>query len=812
MTVGRGSLDAFMNNLSSALRQFRTAPGFSAVALITLALGIGANTAIFSVINGVLLRPLPYEEPDRLIRLYQRSANFPKASWAVGQFFSMEQDNKTFESVAAWSSSNFNLSADGSDPERIEGATVTRDFAKVLRLKPVRGRFFTPEEFVEGKDATIVISNGMWRQRFAGDPNILGRSLFISGRPREVIGVMPDEFTFPGKSQIWAPFAPNEANRTRRDLHSLQAFGRLKEGVTYEQAQADLKTLTARYAKEFAQTDADWSCVGFPMLDDAVTQIRPALNVLLASVVALLLIACANVTNLLLARAATRQRELSLRAALGGSRFQIARQLMIECLAYFVAGGVAGVLLGRLMLVSLLAIAPANVPRLDQVTIDLRVLLFTTGVTFLVGLIFGLIPAWTSSRTNITSALREGGHGSTGGRSLLRDGLVVVQVAATVVLLISSGLLIRSFHQLQQVDTGFAPEKVMTMKIDLPSAKYGTIGTTDEKRIQFVNDLVTRLQTAPGIVSVASVTSAPLTGGPTFIMRVESNTNVTPSSAPVTRYRTITPDYFKVMGIALLKGRFFTDEDNAEAPRRVIINRAFAKKYFPETDNPIGKRVEVGLDEPPNWAEVVGVVADVKIDSLEAETPVQAYEPYHVFSFNNITIVARTAGDPAALATAMRKEVLAIDPQQPVHTQKSMSQIVDDSLGQRYFALLLVGVFAAVALALASIGLYGVISYGVAQRTREFGVRLSIGASRKDITTMVLAQGSRLIGLGLAIGLVGALFSAQLVQSLLYGIGARDPFTFVFVVAALATVAIAACLAPALRASAVNPIVALRDQ
>ncbi len=801
-----------MNNLGSAFRQFRTAPGFSAVALITLALGIGANTAIFSVINGVLLRPFPFEESERLIRLYERSANFPKASWAAGQFFSMKQDAKTFEAVAGWQVANFNLSMDGVDPERIEGAVVTDDFTRVLRVNPSKGRFFNSDEFAPGKDAVVVISQDMWKQRFAGDPNILGRSLFISGRPREVIGVMPAEFSLPGKTQIWAPFAPDDFNRTRRDLHNLQAFARLKPGVTFEQAQADLKTLTARYAKEFAQTDADWTCVGFPMLEDAVTQIRPALNVLLASVVALLLIACANVTNLLLARAATRQRELSLRAALGGSRFQIARQLLIECLAYFVVGGLAGLVLGRVMLLSLLAIAPANIPRLDQVTIDLRVLLFTTGVTFLTGLVFGLIPAWTASRANLTSALREGGHGSTGGRSLLRDGLVVVQVAATVVLLISSGLLIRSFHQLQQVDTGFAPEKVMTMKIDLPSAKYGTVGTTDEKRVRFVSDLMKRIQALPGVAAAATVTSAPLTGGPTFIMRVESNVNVTPSSAPVTRYRTITPDYFKVMGIALVQGRFFDETDTVGAPRRIIINRAFAKKYFPETDNPIGKRVEVGLDDPPRWAEVVGVVADVKIDSLEAETPVQAYEPYHEFSFNNITVVARSNGDPSALAAAMRKEVLAVDPQQPVHTQKTMSQIVDDSLGQRYFALLLVGVFAAVALALASIGLYGVISYGVAQRTREFGVRLSIGASRKDIATMVLGQGSRLIGAGLVIGIIGALFSAQLVQSLLFGIGARDPFTFVLVVGVLAAVAVAACLAPAMRAASVNPIVALRDQ
>ncbi len=811
MPVAIGSRLTGMNNFKSALRQLTNAPGFTFVAVLTLALGIGANTAIFSVMNGVLLRPLPFDEPERLMRLYERSDNFPKASWAAGQFFSMEQDNRSFEAVGGWQVANFNLSTGGADPERIEGAAVTSGFTRALRATPVKGRSFNPDEFAPGQDAVVLISMGLWQQRFAGDPNILGRSLLIGGRPRVVIGVMPDGFTFPGKSQIWAPFAPDPENRTRRDLHNVQALGRLKPGVSYDQAQADLRTLTARYAKEYAATDADWGCVAFPMLEDSVAQIRPALNVLLACVVALLLIACANVTNLLLARAATRQREMSLRAALGASRFQMARQLMTESLVYFALGGLAGLILGRWLLEALLAIAPATIPRLDQVGIDERVLAFTSALTLFTGLLFGLIPAWTASRTDLTSALREGGHGAIAGRSWLRDTLVVVQVAATVVLLVSSGLLLRSFHEIQQIDPGFTAEKVMTMKVDLPPAKYGTLGQTDEKRVQFVNDLVKRIESLPGVESAAVVTATPLTGGPTFIMRVESNINVTPSSAPVTRYRTITPDYFKVMGIALEKGRFFTPWDAPGGPRLVIVNRAFANKFFPGAD-PLGKRVEVGLDEPPRWAQVVGVVADVRIDSLEAETPVQAYEPYHEFPFNNITVVARSSRDPAGLATAMRKAVLAIDPQQPVHTQKTMARIVDDSLGQRYFSLLLVGLFAVVALLLASIGLYGVISYGVAQRTREFGVRLSIGASRRDIASMVVSQGSRLIGAGLSIGLVGALFAARLFPSLLFGIGARDPFTFAGVILVLGTVAVMACLIPALRAADVDPIVALRDE
>jgi predicted permease len=464
------------------------------------------------------------------------------------------------------------------------------------------------------------------------------------------------------------------------------------------------------------------------------------------------------------------------------------------------------------LLGALLAVAPANLPRLDQVSIDLRVLLFTSGATVATGLLFGLGPAWTASRPDLTRPLREGGHGAVGGRNPLRSGLVVMQVAATVMLLISSGLLIRSFHRLQQVDPGFNASHVMTMRIDLPVAKYGTIGQLDGQRRQFVAEVVRRLQALPGVASAAVVTNAPLTGGPTFIMRVDGHADVTPSSAPVTRYRTITPDYFKVMGLALVRGRGFTPADAPGAPRVVIINQAFAKKFFPGVADPIGRRVEIAFDDPPRWGVVVGVVADAKIDRLDAATPVQAYEPYHEFPFNNLAVVVRTSGAPAALAAAMRRAVLAIDPQLPVYAQKTMERIVDESLGQRYFSMLLVAVFATVALALASVGLYGVIAYQVAQRTREFGVRIAIGAGPREILALVLGQGSRLVAAGLALGLGGAFLTTQLLQSLLFGIDERDPLTFVAVAVLLAAVALLAIWLPARRATQVDPIIALRTE
>lgn len=800
-----------MQDVRYALRQLLKSPGFTAVALVTLALGIGANTAIFSVINGVLLRPLPFAQPEQLMRVYHRSSNFPKASYAPGAFFSLVKDNQSFDSIAAWQSTNFSLTTDGAEPERVEGAVVTEQFAQVTRISPVRGRFFNAAEFSPGNDGVVLISRSLWQQRFAGADDIVGRTLEVGGRPRVVVGVMPDGFTFPGKSQLWAPFAPTDAHRARRDRHELQVFARLKPTTSYAQAQADLALLTQRYATEFATTDKDWTCLAFPMLEDAVESIRPALIVLLGAVIALLLIACANVTNLLLARAAARQREIAIRAALGASRGRLARQLIIECLVLFTLGGAVGVLVGHWLLNALLALAPASIPRLTQVAIDGRVLLFTTGATFVTGLVFGLIPAWNASRTDLTLALREG-HGTTGSRGWLRSALVVVQVAAAVVLLVSSGLLIRSFHRLQQIDPGFNPTHVLTMKVDLPPASYGTFGQTDEKRVQFVTEALRRLQALPGVESAAMTTTAPLNSGASFIMRIEGHADVNVSTAPVTRYRTITPDYFKTIGMSLVRGRAFTERDAPGAPRVVIINQAFAKKFFPGVENPLGKHVEIALADPPRWAEVVGVVADARIDTLEAETPVQAYEPYHEFAFNNLTFVLRTSGDPAALAAAARREIQAVDPRLPVHSQKTMEQIVDESLGQRYFSLVLVAVFAGVALLLASIGLYGVIAYSVAQRTREFGVRLALGASGRDVLHLVLGEGGRLIALGLALGVAGALASATMMQSLLFGIGARDPLTFVAIVALLAVVAFVACLAPAWRATRVDPLVALRTE
>jgi putative ABC transport system permease protein len=633
------------------------------------------------------------------------------------------------------------------------------------------------------------------QQRFGGDPEILGRTLFISGRKRLVVGVMPETFTFPGKARMWAPYAPDEAARTQRDLHNLQAFARLKPSATVEQAQAELATLTTRYARDHPQTDADWSCVGFPMLEDAVAPVRPALVVLLASVLALLLIACANVTNLLLARAATRRREMSLRAALGASRGQLTRQLLVETLVHFALGG----------------LGPDPRPSFASLRHRARhhsearsgggwtkCSAFTTLLPA-----HQLLPvdsAWTTSRTDITSALREA-RGVAG----LRDALVVGQVAATVVLLISSGLLLRSFHRLQQVDAGFVAENVMTMKVDLPSAKYGTIGQSDEKRVQFVNALVSRLQALPGVAAAAVVTSAPLTSGPTFIMRVESRMDVTPSNAPVTRYRTITPDYFEVMGIPLISGRPFTERDTVGAPRVVIINRAFARQYFPGVENPTGKRVEIGIDDPPNWSEVVGVVADVKIDSLKRRRR---------FRLTSLTTASSTTSrygacqeQPEDLASASQ-QVLSVDPQQPVHTEKTMAR--SSRTARTEILRCLVGAFASSPFCLPWSACMASSLWRGPPHSRVRSSRIDrrqprhrFHGSCPEFATDRSRPRHRPCGRSLL---------RPAFHSLLFGVGARDPFTFAGVIVLLGVVAVGACLIPALRAARVNPAVALRDE
>ncbi len=801
-----------MADLKFALRQLAKTPGFTAVALVTLALGIGANTAIFSVINGVLLRPLPYAQPDRLMNVWESSQtqNFPQASLPPGNFFDLRAQNQSFVALAGWDTESFAFSAEGIAAVRLDGASVTEDLLAVFRIAPLRGRFFAADEFTPGRDGVVVLSYASWQQQFAGDPALVGRTLQLSGRARTVVGILPEGFQHPTLGDVLVPFAPNAEERARRDLHRLHVAGRLRDGVSYEQARADLQRIHRQIAAQFPDTTRHWTVSANPMLEDFVSKIRPTLLVLLAAVAVVLLIACANVTNLLLARAAGRRQEIAVRLSLGATRGRIARQLLSEAVLLFALGGAVGLVIASWLLDALLTLAPAGnsgLPRADRVTIDTSVLLFTSAVALGTGLVFGLIPAWQNSSADLNSELRSGGRGATAGRGTLRSALIVLQVAAAVMLLVVAGLLLRSFEQVRRVNLGYNPENLLTFHLDLPPDRFADA----ESRARFVKTVIDSAVALPGVQSVGAITTLSFGGGPSYIMRIAGRPPVTPSNAPVVQHRVVSTDFFRTMAMTLVRGRGFTAADAPGSPRVCVINQTFAQKFFPHED-PLGQRVEIGFDDPPAWREIVGIVGDVKADGLDRDTPAQVFEPLHQFPVNNYTFAVRTVASPAQLAPAIRAALEKIDRTQPIHSIKPMTLLLSESLQQRTFSLVLLGVFAAVALVLAGLGLYGVISYNVAQRTREFGVRIAIGAGPREILRLVLGSGSRLIAAGLVLGLLGAALGTRVIQSLLFGVSAHDPLTFALVAVVLAAVALLATWLPARRATRVDPLIALRAE
>jgi len=792
-----------------ALRQLLKSPGFTFIVILTLALGIGANTAIFSVINAVLLRPLPYDEPRRLMAIWESSTkqNFAKGTLPAGDFFDLQAQNRSFSALAAWAPASLALTGDTMDAVRLDAAFVTAELTTVLRASPRLGRFFTPEEFSPGRDNVVLLSFPLWQQRFGGDPAVIGRTVRLNGRSCTVVGVMPEHFDYPKAGLAWVPFAPTAEEKQDRGFHHLRVIGRLQDGITYDQARTDLARINHQLAEQYPKTNADWSVVAYPMLEDAVSKIRPTLMILVAAVGAVLLIACSNVTNLLLARAASRRQEIAIRVSLGATRGQIVRQLLSEYLLLFALGGCAGVLLAKWSLGALLSLAPHDIPRVDRVTIDTSVLAFTSLVALGTGLVFGLIPAWQSAPGDLHAAMRQRGRGATAGRSRLRSALVVLQVAGAVVLLVTAGLLIRSFDQVRRVSLGFVPEHVLTFHLDLAEGRY----PDGARRERFLRSIADALAALPGVQAAGVTTSVPMDGGPTLPFRIEGRPPVAASKAPVTRHRVVSQDYFQAIGMTLLRGRGFTAADAPGSQQVCVINQTLARQQFPNED-PIGKRLAISTDGPPDWRVIVGLVADVKMDGLDAVTPPQVFEPVHQFDNNHFTFAVRVAGDPRQLVPSVRAAVQALDPTQPIFSLEPMTQIIDESLGQRTFSLVLLTAFAGVALALASVGLYGVLSFNVAQRTREFGVRMALGASSREILRLVLRSGSRLIALGIVLGLGGAELATHLVRSFLFGIGDHDLVTYAFVGVILAGVALVAMWLPARRATKVEPVVALRAE
>jgi putative ABC transport system permease protein len=811
-------MQTIFQDLRYGARMLLKNPGFTLIAVFTLALGVGANTAIFSVVNGVLLKPLPYAQPDRLVMVYGNflAMNMTRMSASVPEFADYKQ-TQSFESIGVYDSFSANLAPnENADPERIEGASLTPEMFSVLKVAPFKGRVFLPEEAQEGSDGVVMLSYGLWQRRFAGDAGLIGRRISINGRELTVIGVMPPGFAFPRLAEIWRPlwFSRDQYDQQRRGARSLMVAARLKANVSLTMAQAEMDRLSGQQAQQYPRNygpERRWRVSLTPMQADLVGEVRRPLLILLCAVAFVALIACANVANLLLARAVARRQELVVRIALGAGRGRIVRQLLTESLLLAVAGGAVGLLLGVWGVDLLLRVLPENLPRGAEISVDAQVMLMTSAVAILTGVLFGLAPAFVGARADLNDTLKEGGRSGAAGtnRQWLRNAFVIGEIALALVLLIGAGLTLKSFWRLQEVDTGFNPDGVLTMRMLLPNETYPQLG----QRVAFYQRLLETIKGLPNVEAVSAGSRLPMAPGGNSGTVSAENSAIGPNDAPVeSEWSLVTPDHFKALGIPVLNGRSFTDADAAGSPLVAVVDETFARRFYPNED-PIGKRIKrgrLGSDRP--WLTIVGVVRHVRNQRLDIDSSAQVYFPYYQDpAFFDMALAIRvSAGDPLAVANAARVAVQGIERNQPIYRIKTMRQIVAESVSSRRLALWLLSIFAIVALALASAGIYGVMSYAVAQRTHELGIRLALGAQPSDVLKLVLSQALKLTSAGLAIGLVGALALTRLMQDLLFGVRATDPLTFAAVAMLLAFVALLACYAPARRAMKVDPMVALR--
>jgi putative ABC transport system permease protein len=805
----------FWQDIRYGARMLRKNYGFTLIAVVTLALGIGANTAIFSVVNSVLLRPLPYKDSDRLMRIREtKMPQFPEFSVSPGNFLGWKADNTVFERLVAMRFSAFNLTNTG-DPERLRGMKVTEGFFSMLGVQPQIGRDFLPEEDQVGKNNVVILSHGLWQRRFGGDPQILNQTVTLDGQSYTVIGVMPAAFQFMDRTnELWTPMAFTVQQTQNYGGHSLAAVGQLKPGVTVEQARTEMVGIADKLATLHPEANTGWSVKISPMLEFMVRSIKPALLFLLGAVVFVLLIACANVANLLLGRATDRQKEIAIRTALGAGRWRIVRQLLTESVLLSLMGGLLGLLLAKWGLSVLLTFVPEDLPRMSDVSLDGRVLAFSAVITLLTGLIFGLIPALQTSKPNLNETMKEGGRGSTEGRrhQFIRNTLVVLEVASALVLLVGAGLMIKSFMRLQQVDIGFNPDKALAVSVPLPQTKY----SKEDQQVAFFQQLLEKVRTLPGVETVGATSGVPLSRDD-FVLafKIQGQPELPPEASQSTNYYSISADYFKAMGIPLLRGRVFNERDIKDSLPVAVINETMAKKVFSDED-PIGKRITFDTQsDKPDWYEIVGIVGDVKHYGLDRATTLQTYEPYTQQTLSNMTLIARATGDPTSLSAAIRQEVLNLDKEQPISNISTLDKYVSTSVAQQQFSTQLFGVFAAVAMALACIGIYGVLSYSVTQRTHEIGIRLALGAQASDVLQMVIKQGLFLTIVGIVCGIGAAIALAKLLtdfSSLLFDVKATDPATFAVIALLLLCVALLACYVPARRATKVDPMVALRGE
>ena len=814
-------METLLQDVKFALRILWKNRGVTLIAIAALALGIGANSAIFSVVNAVALRPLPYKDSERIFKIWGslNQEGLDELEASAPEYVDYTERLKSFERVAAYSTQGFNLTG-VDEPERIQGATVTESLLPLLGVEPARGRVFRAEEDKPGGDDVAVISHGLWQRRFGSDPNVVGKQIALDGRTVEVVGVMPEGFYFPDKdAELWKPIAfdaellaPNN-----RGSHFLEVVGRIKPGVSFEQAQAEI----ASTAQQIGQDHAANYPRGFgakirPLHEEVVGDLSFTLYIMLGAVGFVLLIACANVANLMLARAAARQKEVAVRTALGATRLRIVRQFLTESVLLALAGGAAGLLIALWGIDLLVGLAPAGTPRVHEVGLDGRVVAFTFGVSLLTGVLFGLVPALQASKADLNESLKEGGRGAGEGssRRRVRGVLVVTEFALALVLLVGAGLLVKSFMRVQEVSPGFEHANVLTMRLVLPQSKYEGY----ERQRAFFDSLLGRLRALPGVEAVGANNILPFTGGGgSRSVLIEGRPVAQGDPLPEEQLRFVTADYFNSLRIPLLQGRDFTDRDDVNAPRVCVVSLSTAEKFWPG-EEAVGKRIAyagIGAGGDPKWIEVVGIVGDVKFRGLETEARPHIYVPVYQPLFEGggmppLYVAVRTATDPAALAPAIRREVSAIDKDQPVASVKTMTERVSESVAQRRFQMTLLGIFACVALILASVGVYGVMSYTVAQRTHEIGIRMALGARPRDVLTLIVRQGMMLAVVGTLAGLAAAFASMRILNSLLYGVSASDPFTFGVVTSALFAVALIACVIPARRAMKVDPMIALR--
>jgi len=801
-------METLFKDLRYGIRNLLKHPGFALVAVGTLALAIGANSAMFTVVNAVLLRPLQYPESDRLVWL--EAANPPRgitySNMSVPDFVDWQSQNQVFEQMAGFFVGGQILN-NGDEPERVRSTLVSGDFFSVLRMPSLLGRTLQPDDVQTGRGLVVVISYGLWQRRFGADRAVIGRQVAIGSKSATLVGVMPQGFDYPSQSEMWLPL-PLEPAKEARDDRYLNVFARLKPGANIPQAQAELDTINQRLAQSYAATNTGWTVKVSNLQDQLVGNVRPSLLVLLFAVLFVLLIACANIANLLLARGSSRQKEIALRAALGASRFRIVRQLLTESMVLSVVGGAFGLLLSFWLTKLLIAISPANSPRFDEIQPDARVFVFTIGLTIVTCLVFGLAPALQASRSDQSEALKEGSRGNAGGArsNRIRSGLMVAEIAMSFMLLVGAGLLIKSFLHLRAVTPGFTPENVLTVRVSGPPGKF----KEDAQRAEFFRQVNDRIQSLPGVQSVGMILSLPLNGDTFNLWRgyVREGRPDTPEERGDAAYLPVTPGYFRTMQIPLISGRTFTEQDTANSAKVIIVNETTARRLWPG-ESPLGRHVTIAPNEK-FLREIVGVVGETKA-SLANEPGEQMYVPFaQDASWPSMSVVIRTSGDPASFSSAVRNEIRSLEKAAPVFNVRTLNDLVATSVAPRRTPMLLLSAFAGAALMLAMMGIYGVTAYYVTQRTQEIGIRMALGAQMSDVLKLVLKGGMVMAVAGIATGLVGSFVLTRWMTTLLFGVKPTDWMTFAAVSVCLLVTALLACYLPARRATKVDPLVALR--